>query len=733
VTRRLFEAPDGPATLEGVLERVTWSDEESAWSVVRLHVQGRADPVTAVGNLLGVQPGESLRLTGRWVHDRKYGEQFKVESYLTVRPSTLIGVQRYLGSGLVPGIGPVMAERLVRAFGIETLEIIDSAPDRLAEVEGIGPVRSARIREAWAEQRGIRDVMVFLQSHGVSTGYAVKIYRQYQGRAIGIVREDPYRLASEVFGIGFKSADRIAESLGIPKDSPRRAQAGVLHVLGALAEEGHVYCPGPELVRRTAELLEIAEEPVSTALDAEARDGRIVIEPGEEPAVYLRALHGAEAGSAALLGAILRAPVRPLEIDIERALAWFEERSGLVLADEQRRAVRQAISSRILVVTGGPGTGKTTLVQAVIRILERKGRRILLAAPTGRAAKRMQETTGRAARTIHRMLEFNPRTGEFQRNPAAPLEADLVIVDEASMLDIVLAHHLLRALPPPCQLMMVGDVDQLPSVGPGAVLADLIRSGAVGVVRLTEIFRQAAESRIVVNAHRINRGEMPALEAADAKSDFFFVEREEPEEILSALRVLVRERIPRRFGLDPVEDVQVLTPMHRGLLGAASLNAELQALLNPAGDALSRGARVFRVRDRVMQVRNNYELDVFNGDIGRVEAIDDAERQVRVRFEDRVVAYEYADLDELVLAYAVSIHKSQGSEYPCVVVPLHTQHYVMLQRNLLYTALTRAKRLAVIVGTRRALGRAVRNAEAVRRYTHLAERLRGLNGLPPVK
>jgi exodeoxyribonuclease V alpha subunit len=719
-------------TLEGILERVTYVNEETAWSVVKVAVPGRKGLVAAVGNLLGVQPGESLRLRGRWTVDRTYGEQFRVESYVTLKPATLVGIEKYLGSGLIRGVGPVMARRLVERFGLATLEVIDRAPERLREVEGIGPVRSARIGRAWVEQRQIRDVMVFLQAHGVSTTHAVRIYKQYGERSIAVVKENPYRLALDVFGIGFKTADRIAGQLGIAPGSPERAQAGVLHVLGEVSAEGHVFYPRSRLVEAASALLEIDAAVVQGAVDAAEGAGQVAVSPvlgegGEilpEHAVSLKSLDTAERGVASLLAALLDTPARPVEIDLDRALAWFEARQRLTLAPEQREAIRSAVGSKALVVTGGPGTGKTTLVNGVIRILEKKGRRILCAAPTGRAAKRMTEATGREARTLHRLLEFDPKAMAFSRNRQRPLEADLVIVDEASMLDTVLAYGLLKALPPTCQLVLVGDVDQLPSVGPGAVLADVIRSGVMPVVRLTHIFRQAEASLIVVNAHRVNRGEMPRLDAGGRGADFFFVEREEPEAVVEAVKRLVEERIPRTFRLDPVDEIQVLTPMQRGLLGAANLNAELQALLNPAGAAIVRGGRLFRTGDKVMQVRNNYDLEVFNGDIGRIEAVDEVDRAVRVRLDGRLVAYDAADLDELVLAYACTVHKAQGSEYPCVVVPLHTQHYVMLQRNLLYTAITRGRRLVVLVGDRRALAIAVRNRRVEPRFTQLAGRLR---------
>jgi exodeoxyribonuclease V alpha subunit len=729
MTRSLFDSP-GPAggeptTIEGVLERVAFVNEENGWSVVRLLVPGRADPATAVGSLPGVQPGESLRLIGRWVVDRKWGEQFRVESCLPVQPSTLVGIERYLGSGLVRGVGPVMAARLVKHFELETLEVIDRAPQRLTEVAGIGPKRRERIVAAWAEQRAVKDVMLFLQTHGVSPSFAVRIYKTYGDRAIGVVRENPYQLAIDVYGIGFKSADRIASELGVERSSPRRAEAGLLHVLGELADEGHLFAPRAAFAERAAAVLEVEPPVVEAALASLAAGGRVVVErlaAGE--AVYLKALHVAERGAAERLAALVALPASPVAIDAERALAWFEAQQGLELAAQQREAIRRAFTSKLLVITGGPGTGKTTIVNAIIRILERKRRRILLCAPTGRAAKRLAEASGHEAKTIHRLLEFNPRGMVFERDQERPLEVDVLIVDEASMLDAPLCYSLLKATPSACQLVLVGDVDQLPSVGPGNVLRDLIESGVAEVVTLSEIFRQARASQIIVNAHRINLGEQPELAGDPASSDFFFVEREEPEAVLRALKELVARRIPKRFGLDPRAEIQVLTPMHRGLLGSLALNSELQALLNPEGESLVRGSRLYRVGDRVMQIRNNYELEVFNGDLGRIVAIDAEERRVEARFDERVVIYDAAELDELVLGYACSIHKSQGSEYPAVVIPFHTQHYAMLQRNLLYTAVTRGRRLVVIVGNRRALAIALGNSRVAERCTALAERLR---------
>jgi exodeoxyribonuclease V alpha subunit len=721
------------ATLEGVLERVVFANEENAWSVVRLTVPGQKEPVTAVGNLLSVQPGEHLRLTGSWIQDPKYGRQFRVASYATIAPATLGGIEKYLGSGLIRGIGKGLASRLVQCFGLDTLEVIEEHPERLREVEGIGPQRTAAILKAWAEQRDIKQVMVFLQSHGVSTQYAIKIYKVYGSQAVEIVRENPYRLATDIYGIGFKSADKIAAALAIPRDAPQRIAAGVLYLLGQAADRGHLFLPKKELLEEAEELLEAEPWRVEQAVAELAASKDVVVEPlpaapedPSEAAVYLKALHTAEEGIAARLHTLLVQQTLPFEIDVERALEWFEKSERIALAPQQRQAIRAGITRKVLVITGGPGTGKTTLVRGIVRILEKKNQKVLLAAPTGRAAKRLAEATGGEASTLHRLLEFDPRSRAFTRNREHPLSCDLLIVDEASMLDTVLAYHLLRAVPDAGRLILVGDVDQLPSVGPGRVLSDVIRSDAVEVVRLTEIFRQAERSLIVVNAHRVNRGEMPVLESVDSDGDFFFFARRTPEEIVETIAQLVAKRIPAGFGFDPVEQIQVLTPRNRGPLGTESLNARLRDLLNPERPerpAVTRGGQSLRVGDKVMQVRNNYDLEVWNGDIGRVAAIDEEDQLLKVALDGREAAYDFASLDELVLAYACTIHKSQGSEYPCVVIPLHTSHFLMLQRNLLYTAITRAKRLVILVGEERALRTAVGNRRVRARHTRLAERL----------
>jgi len=712
-------------TIEGILERIVFFSEETNFTVARLQMARNPDLVTIVGSIPCPNPGETLRLKGEWIVDVKFGRQFRVESCLSVLPSTITGIEKYLGSGLVKGIGPIMAKRVVAMFGLETLDVIGEQSERLLEVEGIGPIRVQRITKAWQEQKEVREVMVFLQGHGVSSTYAVKIYKAYGDKSVAVVKENPYRLALDISGIGFKTADRIAQNMGIDPSSQIRAEAGIIHVLSELVDEGHVYYPHDKLMDASASLLEVNRDVLETALSALITQRRVVIdEHVEDRAVYLTPLHVAEVNVARRLETLINSPRQLIQIDIEMAMQWVQRAIGIELADLQKEAIRKAVASKALVLTGGPGTGKTTLLNCIIRILEKKGQRILLASPTGRAARRLSEVTGREAKTIHRLLEYSPSEGGFKRNEENPLEADLVIIDESSMVDILLMNHLLKAVSPTTTLMLVGDIDQLPSVGPGNMLKDVIASGRVETVRLTEVFRQAQESMIVVNAHRVNRGEFPLVRTPEGKkADFYFVARDDPEKALEMVKELCARRLPRAFRLNPFDDIQVITPMHKGVVGVANLNAEMQMLLNPTGNEVSRGGRCFRINDKVMQTTNNYEKEVFNGDIGRVVEIKHEEQTLAVKYEDRIVDYEWSDLDELVLAYAISIHKSQGSEYPAVVVPILPQHYIMLQRNLLYTAITRAKKLVVLVGSSRAIAMAARNSRVQHRYTALAARL----------
>lgn len=708
--------------IRGQIERVTFYNEESGYSVLRCKVPGRVDLVTVVGNIPNPVPGELLRIQGSWKQHPRYGEQFQSVFFTRLAPATLQGIRRYLGSGLVKGIGPVMADRIVERFGEKTLEVIERDPHRLLEVEGIGEKRVEQIGKAWEEQKEIRTVMLFLQSQGVSATYATKIYKQYGNDSVRVVRENPYRLASDVTGIGFLTADKIAFKLGFSKDSPLRAEAGILYVLNRLAEEGHVFFPKGPLIERCRQMLDIDEEQTEAAIDRVSGRGGIVI---DEEAVYLAAFYQAEVGSARLLKRLLSSPKSLPELDPEMAIPALQKSLSFQLAERQVKALKMACSEKVMILTGGPGTGKTTIIRALLRLFSGLGVRALLAAPTGRAAKRMSEATGRQAKTLHRLLEYSSSRGGFQRNEENPLPCDLLIVDETSMVDIVLFYHLLKAVPPSATLVLVGDTHQLPSVGAGNVLGDLIASGAIPVIELNEIFRQARKSHIIVNAHRINEGKMPASngDLNGGLRDFYFIEEEDPEKVLSLILKLVLERIPSRFGFDPVDDIQVLSPMHRGIVGAENLNAELQKRLNPKGEEILRGSRAFRAGDKVMQIRNDYDREVFNGDIGRIVGIDKTEQEVRVRIDGREVVYDFGDLDELVHAYAVSVHKSQGSEYPAVVLPLLTQHYLLLQRNLLYTAVTRGRKLVVLVGTKKALAIAVRNDKMQKRFTRLAERV----------
>jgi exodeoxyribonuclease V alpha subunit len=706
--------------LEGVVESLLFASEDSGYSVLRLRCGGQL--LTAVGNLASPVPGERLRLKGRWTDHPRFGRQFSVEEYESHAPATVEGIERYLSSGLIPGIGGRLASRIVRVFGEQTLEVLDRQPGRLSEVEGIGRKRIAALQAAWKEQREIRKVMIFLQSYGAGPALAAKIYKRYGDHSIAVVQENPYRLALDMFGVGFLTADLMARAMGLAENSPARAQAGVLHTLEECSAEGHLYYPRIALIQRSQKLLQIDREIIGAALEELGREGKLIIEDLQVPAVYLPAFYRAETGIALLLSELQACPRTSRRIDSVKAVAWVQERMDIVLAEKQLEALRTALESKLMVVTGGPGTGKTTIIRALLAVLERAGLKFLLAAPTGRAAKRMQEAGGHEARTIHRLLEYSPREGEFKRNRSNPLECHWLILDEASMIDALLMYHLLKALPPAISLVLVGDADQLPSVGPGSVLKDIISSGRVPVVELNEVFRQAEASQIVVNAHRINIGLMPAQQE---EGDFYFIRQQDPDEVLRLILKLCRERIPARFGLDPVEDIQVLSPMHRGPVGVSNLNRVLQEALNPNQVELVHGERRFRPGDKVMQVRNNYDKEVFNGDIGRVERIDMETRSVEVRYEERRVSYGATELDEITLAYAVSVHKSQGSEFPAVIIPVLTQHYLLLQRNLIYTAVTRGKRLVILVGTKKALAIALKNTDTQERFTGLRARLAG--------
>jgi exodeoxyribonuclease V alpha subunit len=683
-----------------------------------LHAKGsNGEPVTVVGAMAAIQPGESVRLDGVWSTHPQYGRQFKFTRYTLVYPATVEGVRKYLGSGLIKGIGPVTAKRIVEHFQLDTLEVIDQAPDRLLEVPGIGPKRVAIIKKGWETQKQIKDVMIFLQSHGVSTGYSVRIYKQYGTKAISLVRANPYRLEQDIFGVGFLTADRIAQRLGIGEAAPARLKAGLRYVLNQASEQGHVFLPRDELLQAAQQELTVDGSLILPQITELAREEGVVVE-GDR--VYLPVLYHAESGVASSLCRLLRDPPPPVTWDVPAAIKALGRGQGIQYDETQIQALRMAVQSKVMVLTGGPGTGKTTITRGIIGLLQQQHLGVLLCSPTGRAAKKLSEATGREAKTIHRLLGFKPPHG-FEHDQNRPLRAGAVIVDEASMIDIALMHSLLKAVPTAARLVLVGDIDQLPSVGPGSVLRDLIDSGVIPVVRLTHIFRQAQQSHIITNAHRINQGELPHVDNQKAL-DFFFCEEEEPDRVAALIQELCSQRLPQRYGLDPIEDSQVLCPMYKGVTGATHLNQVLQQSLNPNGQSWTRGGTDYRVGDKVMQTRNNYDKSVFNGDVGRIRTIDVAEQTVTVAF-DVVVEYEFGELDELVLAYAVSVHKSQGSEYRAVLMPITTQHYMMLQRNLLYTAITRAKELVVLVGTKKALAIAVRNDQIAQRHTALAERL----------
>jgi exodeoxyribonuclease V alpha subunit len=709
--------------LAGLVDRVTFHNSETGFCVLRIKARGHRDLVTVIGHAATIAAGEWITASGEWTNDRTHGQQFKARFMRTSAPTSIDGIEKYLSSGMIRGIGPVYARKMVHVFGEKVFDIIEVEPDRLREIDGIGAVRAKRITDAWAEQKIVREIMVFLHSHGVGTARSVRIYKTYGADAIQVMTENPYRLARDIRGIGFKTADAIAMKLGIETTAMIRIRAGISYALTEAMDEGHCGLPTDELVTVAGGLLEVPTELISTALNLELTEGSVIADTiGDMSCVFLAGLYRAERGIAERLQQLATGRLPWPWIDPDKALPWIAQKTGLSLAESQISAIRLALMSKVLVITGGPGVGKTTIVNSILRILSTKGVKLLLCAPTGRAAKRMTEATGFEAKTIHRLLEVDPKAGGFKRNQDNPLECAMLVVDEASMVDVMLMQALMRAVPDSAALLIVGDIDQLPSVGPGQVLADVIASGPMPVVRLTEVFRQAAQSRIITTAHRINQGSIPDLSKPEGHSDFYFVQADEPEVAVRRIIELVKTRIPQRFGLDPIRDIQVLCPMNRGGVGARSLNVELQAALNPAGDRkVERFGWRFAPGDKVMQIENDYDKEVYNGDIGYIADVDPEAGELAVNFDGRSISYGFGELDTLVPAYAVTIHKSQGSEYPAVVIPVLTQHYTMLQRNLLYTGVTRGKRLVVLVGQKKAVAIAVRNVSGRRRWSKLNE------------
>ena len=713
-----------PATLlRCVVERITYQNPENGYSVLKVKVKGYNDLVTLVGNLLEVPVGSVLLCRGEWKVDKRYGSQFVAATWEETMPATVYGIEKYLGSGLVKGIGPRFARAIVQRFGTETIDIIETDIERLYEVPNIGRKRVAKIRESWEKQKDIKNVMLFLQGYGVSTAYAAKIYREYGKESIEKVRENPYRLADDIWGIGFKTADGIAAKMGYEKEDPRRCRSGILYTLGQLSDEGHVYAGEEQLVKTAGQLLEAGETAIRDTLAGMLQAEDLIL---DKEAIYLPPFYHAECGTSRRLRDLAESTGRSLFDGLFDPSSLTAE-TGIEYDEVQLAAIRQAVTSKVMVLTGGPGTGKTTTTQGIIAALKKAGLRVLLAAPTGRAAKRMSEATGMEAKTIHRLLEYNPQDG-YKRNDENPLEGDALIVDECSMIDILLMNNLLKAVPVGMRLVFVGDIDQLPSVGAGNVLRDIIDSQRIPVVRLVRIFRQAQKSRIVMNAHTINQGRFPDT-SNGRDTDFFFMREDDPERAAETIVRLVKERLPRAYRESP-DRIQVLTPMQRGVVGAANLNLLLQQALNPSGPSLGRGGYTYRQGDRVMQLRNNYDKDVFNGDLGYIREVDTEERTLKVDFDGKWVEYDVTELDELTLAYATTIHKAQGSEYPIVVMPVLMTHFVMLQRNLIYTGITRAKKICVLLGAAKALAYAVRNVSVLKRNTRLKERLNPSAALP---
>lgn len=722
--------------LNGLVERVTFFSEESGFCVLRIKAEGHRDLVTVVGSAPSVSAGEWITAEGDWVIDKEHGRQLKAFHLKTMPPNTREGMEKYLASGMVKGIGPIYAKRLIERFGEELFEVIEKTPNSLEQIEGIGAKRKAKIVSSWSDQLAIREIMLFLHSHGLSTSRSVRIHKTYGVEAIEKIRNNPYLLAKDIRGIGFKTADAVAQKLGISRDSIYRACAGVEHTLLEATQEGHCALPADDLLAKASQLLEVDSVVIEQALAGMVTKGDLIFESmGDGSLIFLPYLIRAENEIARRIARLSHLSSVLPEIDFERAVSWCEERTQKQLAESQREALRQVLGNRLSVITGGPGVGKTTLIHSLLTIVRAKKVRCLLTAPTGRAAKRLTETTGLEAKTIHRLLEVQPGTGRFARNENQPLDCDLLVIDETSMVDVPLMSDLLRALPAHTNLILVGDVDQLPSVGPGTVLRDIIESGIVPVVRLTEIFRQAAHSQIVTTAHRIKSGEMPERNAKDVDSDFYFLPRNDPEQTRDFLVELVARRIPAKMDLDPICDIQVLCPMNRGSIGARELNERLQAALNPLQPdeiEVERFGFRFRRRDKVIQTENNYDKDVFNGDIGQIESIDAGEQEIVIRYDARLVRYDYGELDELSLAYAISIHKSQGSEFPVVVIPLAMQQYMLLERNLIYTGITRGKKLVVLAGEAKALGIAIRKNNTHKRHSGLLRRVQQFGDAPVV-
>jgi exodeoxyribonuclease V alpha subunit len=723
--------PKNLEIISGSIERVTFHSEETGFCVLRTKIKGKRDLVTVIGSAACVTAGEFIECRGSWINNKEHGIQFKAQHLQVIPPTTLEGIEKYLGSGLIKGIGPHFAKALIKAFGENVFTIIENEAHRLTELTGIGTKRKNTILTAWAEQKVVRNIMVFLQSHGIGTARAVRIYKVYGDNAIDIIRDNPYRLALDIIGVGFKTADSLAMRLGIDRNSIKRAQAGVRHVLQEFAAKGHCAAAQEKLVKASVTLLEITEEIIMHAIASEIKTENLILDKIDgENCLFLAALYQAECLSAKNIARLKNGKPPWVIIDHEKALTWIEERTHIVLSPSQRSAITLALKEKVTIITGGPGVGKTTIINSILKIVHAKNIKVSLCAPTGRAAKRLTEATGLAAKTIHRLLEYDPRTHAFKHNQHNPLLTDMVIIDEASMIDIVLWYNMVKAIPNHASLLVVGDIDQLPSVGPGAVLADMINSKAIAVVKLTEIFRQAANSQIIVNAHRINQGQFPLQNAAPATlSDFYFIKAETPEAIQEKLLHVVTEKISKSFHFDPKCDIQILTPMNRGGLGSHALNSLLQAKLNPNSEPkVSRFGSTFTPGDKVIQNVNNYDKDVFNGDIGVITNIDLEESEVKINFDGHLVIYNFNELDEIALAYATSIHKSQGSEYPVVIIPISTQHYMLLARNLLYTAVTRGKKLVIIIGQTKALAIAINNASAGARVTNLKARLQSFLG-----